>query len=182
MDPEEILSKYYEGTEAYHYVLTHGRKVAEKALEVAERVKDLNPDKNFIYEAALLHDIGAIRTDAEQIGCHGEEPYIKHGILGREILEKEGLPEHALVCERHLGIGLTKEDIREQQLPLPERDMKPETIEEEIITFADKFYSKKLYLNEEKPIKLIRESLRRKGEHKVRRFDEWMMKFREPNP
>ena len=36
-----------------------------------------------------------------------------------KMLDSEGLPQHALVCERHIGVGLTMEDIRLQKLPLP---------------------------------------------------------------
>ena len=99
-------------------------------------------DREFVKEAALLHDIGVCRTAAPGIGCHGSEPYIRHGIIGREILEAEGLPRHAMVCERHIGVGLTVEDIRAQNLPLPMREMSPVSVEERIICFADLFYSK----------------------------------------
>jgi len=63
--------------------------------------------------------------------------------LGAEILKKEGLEKHALVCERHIGVGITLRDIKENNLPLPKRDMIPISIEEEIICLADKFFSKK---------------------------------------
>ncbi len=56
------------------------------------------------------------------------------------MLEAEGLPRHALVCERHTGAGLTVDDIISQRLPLPLRDMTPQTLEERLICYADKFY------------------------------------------
>ena len=59
----------------------------------------------------MLHDIGIFLTHAPQIGCHGDKPYICHGYLGRELLEKEGFPRHAIVCETHVGVGLTIADI-----------------------------------------------------------------------
>ncbi len=59
----------------------------------------------------MLHDIGIFLTNAPHIGCYGDKPYICHGYLGREILDKEGLPGHAMVCERHVGAGLTVTDI-----------------------------------------------------------------------
>jgi len=69
-------------------------------------------------------------------------PYISHGVEGSKILEAEGCPEHARVCERHTGVGIRAVDIKEQGLPLPERDMLPETLEEQVICYADKWYSK----------------------------------------
>ncbi|MBF0558400.1 MAG: phosphohydrolase, partial [Nitrospirae bacterium] len=95
-------------------------------------------------------------------------------------LEKEGLPEHAMVCERHVGVGLTLEDIRSANLPLPLRDMLPVTLEEKIICFADKFYSKhKDRTRNGKSLAQIRKELLPYGENKVKQFDEWLLIFRE---
>jgi len=128
----------------------------------------------------MLHDIGIFLTKAFHIGCYGEKPYVCHGYLGREILEKEGLPSHALVCERHVGTGLTKTDIESGNLALPRRSMTPVTLEEKIICFSDKFYSKrKEDSRDEKTISEIRKELSRYGERKVQQFDEWLIFFKE---
>lgn len=152
--------------------------VAAKALKLAARVSRLSPDLVFIREAAMLHDIGIFLTEAPDIGCYGKHPYIMHGILGREILEKEGLPRHALVCERHTGTGISQADILSQKLPLPLRDMRPVTLEEQIICYADKFFSKNPQkLRSEKKIEKIRSKLARFGEDKVQQFDRWVELF-----
>jgi uncharacterized protein len=152
--------------------------VTKKALEIAESVPELNPDLRFIEEAAMLHDIGIIRTHVPELGCFGKEPYAKHGIIGREMLEKEGLPKHALICERHTGVGITKEDIEKQGLPLPARDMIPLTLEEEIIALADNFYSKSGEdLTKEKQLSTIRRGLSEYGQEKVVKFDAGCKKF-----
>jgi uncharacterized protein len=179
IDPIKLLNKYYDpGSRAYYLLVGHSRIVSEKALETAGRVKHLCPDVNFIYEAAMLHDIGIFLTDEPVIDCHGEKAYICHGYLGREILEKEGLPRHAYVCERHVGAGIAIGEIKEKKLPLPERDMLPITIEEQIICFADKFFSKSPdFLLREKPIGLIRKQISKYGTDKVKRFDEWAKMF-----
>lgn len=178
-DPAAVIAKYYRpGSLVYDILTTHSELVAAKALQLAERVEPLSPDRAFIREAAMLHDIGIFLTDAPDIGCFGKHPYIMHGILGREILEKEGLPRHALVCERHTGTGISREDIVSQKLPLPLRDMRPVSLEEQIICYADKFYSKnpqKLHI--EKPIEKIRAKLARFGEDKVRQFERWVELF-----
>ncbi|MDI6797914.1 MAG: phosphohydrolase, partial [Desulfatibacillaceae bacterium] len=96
----------------------------------------------FVYEAAWLHDVGIGKTWLPQIGCMGKEPYIRHGVIGHEMLADLGLVEHALVCERHVGVGISCKDIAEGRLPLPMRDMTPQTLEERIVAYADKFYSK----------------------------------------
>lgn len=177
MNPIELLHKYYPGAPAREIMVHHSRLVADKALRVADCLPDRAIDRQFLEEAALLHDIGVCRTAAPDIGCHGTEPYIRHGILGREILEQEGLPRHALVCERHIGVGLTVADIRIQRLPLPERDMVPVTLEEKIISFADLFFSKKIGNLEEKPLDVVIESLARFSQEKVSIFRGWLEEF-----
>lgn len=144
IDPIKIIEKYYkDNSRAMGILIAHGKSVAKKALELAKRVENLNPDLEFIKEAAMLHDIGIFLTNEPRLDCYGDKPYLAHGYLGRELLEKEGLPRHALVCERHVGVGITLENIEKNNLPLPKRDMTPQSIEEKIICLADKFFSKK---------------------------------------
>lgn len=177
MDPLALLARYFPQPQAFAIVAEHSRMVAAKAVGVAMAL-DPPVDVRFVEEAALLHDIGICRINAPGIGCFGTDPYITHGIHGRAILEAEGMPRHALVCERHIGVGLTAEDIATQRLPLPLHDMTPTTVEEEIICFADLFYSKKTgALAREKDIEAVRAGLRNFGEHKVRIFDAWLGRF-----
>lgn len=143
MQIEQIIQKYYQvETDAYRILQVHSHQVAVQARLIAQRCKNKNIDELFIFEAALLHDIGMIKTNAPDLGCFGGEPYICHGYLGREMLEAEGFHRHALVCERHTGVGLTKKEIIENKLPLPHRDMMPQSIEERIVCLADSFFSK----------------------------------------
>ncbi|MBN2890584.1 MAG: HDIG domain-containing protein [Bacteroidales bacterium] len=179
MNPLKIIEKFYKkDSNSYYYLVEHSKSVAKKALEVANKVPHLNPDLKFIEEAALLHDIGVFLTYAPKIECFGDRHYVEHGFLGAQILEKEGYPRHALVCENHVGVGLTIEDIRKLELQIPLRNMEPKTIEEEIICFADKFFSKKdKYLNTEKSIPKIIKGLSKFGESKVVIFEKWIDKF-----
>ena len=138
-----IIDKYYAGQpELKALLLHHSRQVADKALEVCAAHPEWHTDTQFVEEASMLHDIGIIFCDAPGILCHGTEPYIRHGYVGAELLRKEGLPPHARVAERHTGSGLTREQIIAEHLPLPEQDFLPETIEEKVICYADKFFSK----------------------------------------
>lgn len=173
MDAAALLKKYFSNEAALEIVLKHSRLVADKALEVAGGL-GIPIDLKFIEEAALLHDIGVSRVHAPKMFCFGSQPYICHGITGREILETEGLPRHAMVCERHIGVGLTAEDIRRQKLPLPARDMVPLSLEEEIICFADLFYSKNPdSVTVMKSREEVRASLEKFGEGKITIFDRW---------
>ena len=143
LDPEAVLARFYApGSPTLALLIRHGRQVAAKALAAADQVFQLAPDRAFIYEAAMLHDVGIFKTDSPFLGCHGPVPYVCHGVLGRRLLERIGLHRHGLVCERHVGVGLSAADIRTQKLPLPARDMQPVSIEEQLICYADKFFSK----------------------------------------
>ncbi len=173
MDVIALIRKYYPpGSLSFELLIEHSTLVMEKALTIARGISCLNPDFTFIREAAMLHDIGILYTHEPRIGCHGDKPYLCHGYLGRKLLEKEGLPRHALVCERHIGTGLSIRDIETQNLPLAKRDMLPQSLEEQIICYADKFFSKRPgRLKMEKPVSVIRKELVKFGIEKVQSFD-----------
>jgi uncharacterized protein len=177
MDALAIINKYYpEDNELKHILLTHSRSVADKALWIADRHPELELDRQFLEEAALLHDIGVFLTDAPGIHCHGTHPYICHGYLGSELMQKEGYPRHALVCERHTGAGMSLQSILDQQLPVPHRDMLPVSLEEQVVCFADKFFSK-THLDREKSPEKVLKSISRFGEEGVLRFNDWCKRF-----
>lgn len=177
MNPIDIIHKYYpEANELKHILLTHSRSVSDKALWIADRHPELLLDKTFLYEAAMLHDLGIFLTKADGIYCFGDKPYICHGYLGADLMRNEGYPRHALVCERHTGAGLSLEDIVKQNLPIPNREMVPLTLEEQVICFADKFYSK-THLDKEKSVEKARKSLERYGDTGLQRFDHWCEQF-----
>jgi uncharacterized protein len=179
MTPEDIIKRYYEeGSNLHVLLLAHSVLVAEKSLEIARMHPEWKMDENFIREAALLHDIGIYLTKAPEIHCFGKYPYICHGYLGAELLRNEGMEQHARICERHTGSGLTRENILNQQLPLPARDMAPETLEEKLICFADKFYSKS-HPDKVKTVDQIRKSLARYGKDCLARWDEMLKLFYE---
>ncbi len=179
MDPLDLLAEFYDPqSKAYKILIAHGRQVANKALAAARCVPEMKPDLEFIQTAAMLHDIGIIETESPGFGCYGKYPYICHGVLGSALLKKKGHPKLALVCERHVGVGISIEDIQRHHLPLPERDMTPVSIEEQIICYADKFFSKNGNGRcAEKSIAEIVNSLSRYGPAKVRRFESWVQKF-----
>ena len=177
MNPMSLIDKYYpEENELKHILVVHSRSVADKALALAKKHPELNLDLQFIEEAAMLHDIGIFKTDADGIFCFGTYPYICHGYLGAELVRADGFPRHALVCERHTGAGLTLKQIVARDLPVPHREMVPVSLEEQIICFADKFFSK-THLDREKSVEKARKSIEKHGEEGLERFDEWCKLF-----
>lgn len=185
MDYQAIIDKYYpeeengeqQSSALRRLLLKHSRQVADRCLAIAEKHPELQLDKTFIETAAMLHDIGIRWCHAPSILCNGTEPYIRHGLIGAELLRREGCDEaFARVCERHTGTGLTRQQIERQQLPLPTEDFVPETIAEQLVCYADKFYSKS------RPDRVLSiaetaQSLEKFGHEGVEKFMEWSKMF-----
>ena len=159
---------YKDNPELLRIVFIHSKQVARKALEIANQ-KNLPLDKEDICRAAMLHDIGVINCNAKDIYAFGALPYICHGIEGKKILEANGLSQFASICERHTGAGLSAKEIKQKNLPLPGRDMIPQTLLEQLICYADKFYSKSKDLKREKTTDEIMSQMKRFGEDSVSR-------------
>lgn len=177
LDVRSLLAKHCSPV-TVEILMTHGKMVAGKGLDVCNYVGAPDDVRKLVLESAYLHDIGVCMTDAPEIGCTGVAPYIRHGVLGREILDAEGLPLHALICERHTGVGLTVDDIVRQGLPLPQRDMTPHSLAEKIICFSDLFFSKNPEkLEHEKSVEKIRKGLAKFGQEKLEIFNSWMDEF-----
>ena len=179
VDPVAILKRFYSpDSSLYSLVLAHGRAVAEKSVKIAKALPHHTMDMAFLKTAAQLHDIGIIHVKAPSLGCNGDHPYVCHGILGRQMLDEIGLPKHGLVCERHVGVGISVKEIIAQKLPLPMRDMQPVSLEEKIIAYADKFFSKTTsWRQQEKTIPEIVNGLKKYGTRQVEIFLSWAALF-----
>lgn len=92
------------------------------------------------------------------------------------MMREEGYDRHARVCERHTGAGLSAREIEQQNLPLPHRGFLPETIEEKIICYADKFYSKS-HLDRCKTLPQAEKTISRFGDEGLQRFLLWERMF-----
>ena len=206
MDYLALLHRYYpEDNALRRMLLHHSRQVCARALQIVERHPELGANRNLVEAGAMLHDIGIFLTDAPGIHCHGTAHYILHGSLGAQLLrneaeqlKKEKLQEEQLkeeqlqaiqlqeelhfyealarICERHTGTGLTRQTIIERGLPDPQQDLLPETIEEQIICYADKFYSKS-HLERERTIPQTLHSLEKFGDEGVEKVRHWTELF-----
>lgn len=201
MDYLALLHRYYpEDNALRRMLLHHSRQVCARALQIVERHPELGANRNLVEAGAMLHDIGIFLTDAPGIHCHGTAHYILHGSLGAQLLRNEAkqlkkekqqaeqLNEEQLqeelhfyealarICERHTGTGLTRQTIIERGLPDPQQDLLPETIEEQIICYADKFYSKS-HLERERTIPQTLQSLEKFGDEGVEKFRHWTELF-----
>ncbi len=105
--------------------LEHSIQVAEKALEIANRM-NANLDMELIGRGALFHDLGKTET-------HG----ITHGLIGAEIGAKLGLPAPVnAIMEKHIRGGLTEAEAIELKLPV--KDYTLHLLEEKVIIYADR--------------------------------------------
>lgn len=105
--------------------IAHSVKVAEKALEIASRIR-WNLDMELVGRGALFHDLGKAKTHE-----------IEHGKLGAEMGAVIGLPPAiTAVMEKHIRGGLSAEEAVE--LGLPVKDYTLSTLEERIIIYADR--------------------------------------------
>lgn len=178
MNVQEIIDRYYPcDNELKNIYMLHAEAVAEFALVLARRHPELGLDEKFVYEAAMLHDIGIFLTDAPRIYCFGTEQYLCHGYLGAELLRSLGYERHARVCERHTGTGLTKEVIAQNGWNLPVKDFVPETLEEQLVCFADKFFSKTRFLREPRSFGQVVESMRKISDESVEKVEKWAQMF-----
>lgn len=110
----------------------------------------------------MLHDIGIRWCHAPSIFCVGEAPYIEHGQIGGRLLRQLGFERHARVCERHTGTGLP--------------GFEPETLEEQLVCYADKFYSKS-HPERVLTVEQAAQSLERFGHEGVEKFLGWAKMF-----
>ncbi len=172
INPLEIIGYLYpEDTLLRRMLIKHSEQVRDKAMAILKNSK-LELNARVVANGAMLHDIGIGKCHAPKILCEGSEPYIAHGVIGAKMLREYDarLEVYARICECHTGSGLTAEDVRNQSLPIPERDYLPETPEEKLVCLADKFFSKSGDMKE-KSLNRIRHSMQKFGAGSVARFD-----------
>ena len=109
-------------------------------------------DEYAAFAGGLLHDIGTyfvLAKDGSKAADGKLEfdgpNYILHGLRGYNYLIDNGFSEDiAQFARNHTGVGLTREQVVAQNLPLPSGDYVPRTVEQEIVMVADKYNSKSI--------------------------------------
>jgi uncharacterized protein len=141
---EEIRALHQEhapSREAFDLVHTHCEIVCAIAEQLLDRT-DLHVDRDLVRAGCLLHDIGVYRI-YDELGKEGYTSYIRHGVLGHDLLRDAGFPDYLCrFCSCHVGMGISRDDVRRQGLPIPVADYLAESGEEDLVMYADKFHSK----------------------------------------
>jgi uncharacterized protein len=137
-------------------------------------------DRDLVRAGCLLHDVGVypLYDDDGRLDVAG---YMRHGVLGHALLAEGGYPE--AICRfasRHTGVGITRDEVIRQELPVPPADYVAETPEELLVMYADKFHTKA-----EPPSFLAAATyaayVRRFGPDKVAAFEAMRDRFGEPD-
>lgn len=179
---DEIVAlhqKHAPSQAAFDLVFTHCQIVWELAEQLIEKT-NLSVDSELVKAGCLLHDIGVYRLYLPN-GEIDHANYIKHGTEGYTLLKEEGFDEpFCRFASHHTGVGLTKDEIEEDGLPIPPADYFAETLEEQLIMYADKFHTKTT------PPKLMTADtyagkLKKFGEEKVERFRQFQKEFDTPD-
>ncbi|GII91727.1 HD domain-containing protein [Sinosporangium siamense] len=173
-----LHAKYAPSAEAFELVYTHCEIVAGIAGQLLERI-DGAVDAELVRAGGLLHDIGVYGLYVDGELDHAR--YIRHGILGYELLAGERLPEVLCrFCSCHTGVGISREDVLTQGLPLPVDDYVAVSAEEALVMYADKFHSKT-----DPPVFVSAATyttqIRRFGEDKARAFLSMIERFGLPD-
>ncbi|MGC4892604.1 HD domain-containing protein [Micromonospora sp. DT31] len=174
-----LHERFAPSRQAMRLVWTHCRIVCDLAEQLLDRSGG-GLDVALVRAGSLLHDVGVYRLyDAH--GRIDQENYVRHGVLGHALLRQAGLPESiARFCSRHTGVGITRQDVRRQSLPIPVADYTAGTAEEHLVMYADKFHSKTT------PPTFVSAAaysvtVRRFGVDKVDRFAALVERFGEPD-
>ena len=105
----------------------------------------LKIDKELLEKGALVHDVGVYFCFDEDFNPDKKAPdYFYHGRQGEKFLRSQGIDDNKVIrfTTVHTGVGITKEDIKREKLDLPEKNFVPVSLEEQILTYADKFHTK----------------------------------------
>ncbi len=176
---ERYHHKYSPNDKVYDLVYGHCKIVTEIALWCAGNLKNENVNAKLLEAAGLLHDIGSYAFFDNEGRVLNKRLYPQHAILGAKILADEGIDERVTeLIASHVLLGLTKQEIIDTPWYLPERDYEPQTIEGEILCYADRFHSKHPTFN---AYETFLQRLKRSFPLQAKKFENWSERFGIPD-
>lgn len=148
-------------------VVNHCKAVAKLALETANVLKErgLKIDSELVEVGALLHDIGRSKTHR-----------VHHAVVGAKIAKSAGLPDSVgSIIKRHVGGGITASEAK--KLGWPEDVYVPITLEEKIVSYADKLVENAKRVPIEITIEKLSKELKPDAAERVRKLYEEITNF-----
>jgi uncharacterized protein len=146
-------------------VIKHCKSVAKLAVEIAEACKErgLNVDLELVEIGALLHDIGRAKTHS-----------VHHAVIGAEIAKSFEISEDVVsIIKRHVGGGITDQEAK--KLGWPKDIYIPQTLEEKIVSYADKLIEGSRRVPIEKTIEEFSKELPPQAIERLKKLHEEMM-------
>ena len=143
-------------------VINHCKAVTKLALETANALKerDLKIDSELVEVGALLHDIGRSKTHT-----------VHHAVVGAKIAKSAGLPDSVIsIIKRHVGGGITASEAK--KLGWSEDAYVPITLEEKIVSYADKLIENSKRAPIEITIEKLSKELKSDAAERVRKLYE----------
>jgi uncharacterized protein len=146
-------------------VIEHCKTVAKLAVEIAEACKEKGLDANLqlVEIGALLHDIGRSKTHS-----------VHHAVVGAEIARSLGLSEPVIsIIKKHVGGGISAHEAK--RLGWPKDVYFPQTLEEKIVSYADKLIEGSQRVSIERTIEKLSEEIPHSAVARIRRLHEEML-------
>jgi uncharacterized protein len=143
-------------------VISHCIAVAGLAVETAGKLegKGIKINIELVEAGALLHDLGRSKNHT-----------VNHVIIGAEIANSIGLPEPVIkIIKRHVGAGITAEEA--QLLGWPKDTYTPQTLEEKVVSYADKLIDQSKKIPIETEIKRLQKENKKEAAERVRKLHE----------
>jgi uncharacterized protein len=153
-------------------VVRHCIVVADLAVETACKLKEkgYKIDVQLVEAGALLHDLGRSKTHT-----------VDHAIVGAQIAQSIGLPEAVInIIKRHVGAGITQNEA--QRLGWPKDIYTPQTLEEKVVTYADKLIKHSKRMPIETEILLLQKENMIEAAKRVRKLHEEIKYLLENKP
>ncbi len=161
---KEQLKQLLVKTGCPQNVVRHCEAVAKLAVEMAETLqrKGFKVDVRLVETGALLHDLGRSKTHS-----------VHHGVVGGEIAKSLGFPDSVLsIIRRHVGGGITSDEAK--KFGWPEGIYVPQTLEEKIVSYADKLIEGQRQISIEKTLNSFARELPPEAVERVRKLDKEM--------
>ena len=143
-------------------VVSHCIAVADLAVETSVNLlaKGLKINVELVEAGALLHDLGRSKNHT-----------VDHAVVGAQIAQSIGLPDPVIkIIKRHIGAGITAEEA--QWLGWPKDIYTPQTLEEKVVSYADKLIDHTKRMPIETEIERLQRENKSEAAERVRRLHE----------